>query len=215
MAVRACSTAARLIASPWFSSPYSARTTELAPKVFVSRTIAPAARNDPCSSAMTSGAERFRYSLHPSYIPQADGGRENRCRFVPHAPSKMRTGSSKRPTGVPLAAFPATAGSQEVSAPYYKGNPWVSNRRSFGLTSVVIPCYLDTDLCIRYTILGSRLTLIRFDKARDSPYSWPARILCGTMMLSGGFSCQAGMPRRNGCTEKEKATSSLTALCCP
>jgi hypothetical protein len=102
MAARAFSTAARLISSTLLSSPYSARTTELAPKVFVSSTIAPAARNDACSSAMASGAERFRYSLHPSFFPQADAGRERFCRFVPHAPSKMRTVSSNSPTGAPL-----------------------------------------------------------------------------------------------------------------
>src|SRR3990172_3857595 len=198
MAARACSTAARLISSTRPSSPYSARTTELAPKVFVSRTIAPAARNDPCSSAMASGAERFRYSLHPSCFPQADGGRERRCRFVPHAPSKMRTVSSKRPTNPPLVAFPATAGAEQVSASYYKGNPLLSNRRPFGLTSAGIPCYLRTELCIRYTIFGPRSRLIRFDTASDGAISWPARFLGYVMTVPGVFPHHAKGGLRHG-----------------
>jgi hypothetical protein len=121
MAARAFSTAARFISSTRLSSPYSARTTELAPNVFVSRTIAPAARNDACSSVMASGAERFRYSLHPSYFPHADGGRERPCRFVPHAPSKMSKVSSKRPTGSPLSAFPFPGDWKSNKCPILQG----------------------------------------------------------------------------------------------
>src|SRR3990172_6481277 len=167
MAARACSTAARLISSTRPSSPYSARTTELAPKVFVSRTIAPAARNDPCSSAMASGAERFRYSLHPSCFP-------------------------------PLVAFPATAGAEQVSAPYYKGNPLLSNRRPFGLTSAGIPCYLRTELCIRYTIFGPCSRLIRFDTASDGATSWPARFLGEIITGPGIFPYHAKGGLRHG-----------------
>jgi hypothetical protein len=95
IASRALPTAARLISATRSASPYSERTIALAPKVFVSSTVAPAERKEACHSRITSGPETLRNSLHPSRPSQADGGISIRCRFVPQAPSKNRMFSSR------------------------------------------------------------------------------------------------------------------------
>ncbi len=105
IASRAFPTAARLISATRSASPYSARTIALAPKVFVSSTVAPAERKEACHSRITSGAETFRNSLHPSRPSQADGGISIRCRFVPQAPSKNRMFSSRNA----IALLPVSA----------------------------------------------------------------------------------------------------------
>ncbi len=65
-ASRASSAARRLISRALSASPYSASTSGVAPKVFVSTMSAPAARYSACIRRMRSGRVRTRFSLQPS-----------------------------------------------------------------------------------------------------------------------------------------------------
>src|SRR6185437_10460313 len=90
-AARAIEPARRFISRACSASPYSASTTEAAPKVLVSIISAPASRKLSCSSRILSGRVRTKFSLQPSSCGPPKSA-ALRCMFwieVPAAPSIM------------------------------------------------------------------------------------------------------------------------------
>ena len=91
---RASSAARLLIAKACSSSPYSASTTEAAPKVSVSITSQPTSRNWRCTACTASGRVNTRFSLQPSRAgpPKSSAVRAICWSEVPVAPSNTSTG---------------------------------------------------------------------------------------------------------------------------
>ena len=101
IASRAFPTAARLISATRSASPYSARTIALAPKVFVSSTVAPGGEEGGMPLPDHLGSGNVQEFVAP--VPSLPGGRgiSIRCRFVPQAPSKNRIFASRIAIALP------------------------------------------------------------------------------------------------------------------